>query len=119
LLNKISASGVRLSLDDFGTGFSSLGYIKKFNTVLSKIKIDRLFVNEIMHSEADLALVKSIITMVESLGIEWLAEGVETRAQLDKLESLGCEFVQGFYYAKPMCAEEVEAFIENWEVETA
>jgi len=113
-LTKIIGSGARLSLDDFGTGFSSLGYIKKFSKLLSKIKIDRLFVSELMHSEADLALVKSIITMAESLDIEWLAEGVETKEQVEKLAGLGCEFAQGFYYGLPMPASEVEAYIKDW-----
>ena len=67
-----------------------------------------------MHSEADLALVKSIITMADSLGIEWLAEGVETKEQVEKLAGLGCEFAQGFYYGLPMPASEVEAYINDW-----
>jgi len=113
-LTKIVGSGARLSLDDFGTGFSSLGYIKKFSKLLSKIKIDRLFVNQLMHSEADLALVKSIITMADSLGIEWLAEGVETKEQVEKLAGLGCQFAQGFYYGLPMRVSEVEAYIQRW-----
>ncbi|MBX2808932.1 MAG: EAL domain-containing protein [Cellvibrionaceae bacterium] len=112
-LEKMSAIGIKFSIDDFGTGYSSLGYIKKFNHVLSKIKIDRMFVKELMHDESDKALIKSIVTMADSLSIEVLAEGVETPEQEQVLEGLGCDFAQGYYYAKPLPAMEIEKILSR------
>ncbi|MBX2810018.1 MAG: EAL domain-containing protein [Cellvibrionaceae bacterium] len=107
-LEKMLALGIKFSIDDFGTGYSSLGYIKKFNHVLSKIKIDRMFVSELIHDESDRALVKSIVTMADSLSIAVLAEGVETQKQEQVLLGLGCDFAQGYYYARPLPAAEIE-----------
>lgn len=113
-IDQLLQAGLRFSIDDFGTGYSSLGYIKKFSHILSKIKMDRVFVNEIINSNSDRALVKSIVTLAESLSIEVLAEGIETRRQEEVLVNLGCDFAQGFLYAKPMPASEVKEFIQRW-----
>ena len=110
-LEKMLAFGISFSIDDFGTGYSSLGYIKKFNHVLSKIKIDRMFVSELIHDDAGQALVKSIVTMADSLSIEVLAEGVETLDQEQILIRLGCNFAQGFYYSRPQPAADIERLI--------
>jgi len=106
--------GISFSIDDFGTGYSSLGYIKKFSHILSKIKIDRLFVHEIINHSSDRALVQSIVTLAKSLNIEILAEGVESRRQEAVLVQLGCDYAQGYHYAKPLPASETPAFIEAW-----
>ncbi|TNC81450.1 MAG: hypothetical protein C9356_08960 [Oleiphilus sp.] len=113
-IDQLLQAGLRFSIDDFGTGYSSLGYIKKFSHILSKVKMDRVFVNEIINSNSDRALVKSIVTLAESLSIEVLAEGIETRKQEEVLVNLGCDYAQGFLYAKPMPAAEVEEFIKTW-----
>jgi len=113
-IDQMLQAGLRFSIDDFGTGYSSLGYIKKFAHILSKIKMDRVFVNEIIHSNSDRALVKSIVTLADSLSIEVLAEGIETRKQEEILAGLGCDYAQGFFYAKPMPASEVPEFIQQW-----
>ncbi|MFT6028703.1 MAG: diguanylate cyclase (GGDEF)-like protein [Oleiphilaceae bacterium] len=107
-------SGLKFSIDDFGTGYSSLGYIKKFSHILSKIKIDRLFVSEIMHSPSDQALVKSIITLADSLKIEVLAEGIETQDQESSLMGLGCDYAQGFFYSKAIPVSEIPDFLAQW-----
>lgn len=106
--------GVSFSIDDFGTGYSSLGYIKKFSHILSKIKIDRLFVHEIFNHRSDQALVQSIVTLAKSLNIEILAEGVESGKQEEILVQLGCDYAQGYHYAKPLPTSEAPSFIDEW-----
>lgn len=107
--------GISFSIDDFGTGYSSLGYIKKFSHILSKIKIDRLFVQELINSSSDRALVQSIVTLADSLNIEVLAEGIESRRQEEALIQLGCDYAQGFFYSKPLSVEDMPAFIDSWQ----
>lgn len=114
-IKELLKSGLKFSMDDFGTGYSSLGYIKKFSHILSKIKIDRLFVSEIMNSPSDQALVKSIITLADSLKIEVLAEGIETKEQEVSLTGLGCDYAQGFFYSRPLPIEDIPAFVNNWQ----
>jgi diguanylate cyclase (GGDEF)-like protein len=114
-IKELLKSGLKFSMDDFGTGYSSLGYIKKFSHILSKIKIDRLFVSEIMNSPSDQALVKSIITLADSLKIEVLAEGIETKEQEISLTGLGCDYAQGFFYSKPLPIEDIPEFVNNWQ----
>lgn len=113
-IEQLLKAGLKFSIDDFGTGYSSLGYIKKFSHILSKIKIDRLFVNELIKSDSDRALVKSIITLADSLSIEVLAEGIESRKQEEVLINLGCDYAQGFFYAKPLPVSEIPEFINRW-----
>ena len=113
-IKELLKSGLQFSIDDFGTGYSSLGYIKKFSHILSKIKIDRMFITDIMNSKSDQALVKSIITLADSLSIEVLAEGVETQAQEAVLIDLGCDYAQGYYYAKPIPVSEIPEFLDKW-----
>ncbi len=113
-IEQLLQTGLRFSIDDFGTGYSSLGYIKKFSHILSKIKIDRLFVNELIKSDSDRALVKSIITLADSLAIQVLAEGIESRKQEEVLINLGCDYAQGYFYSKPLPVSQIPEFIERW-----
>ncbi|KZZ60037.1 hypothetical protein A3762_03425 [Oleiphilus sp. HI0125] len=113
-LEELLKLGVSFSIDDFGTGYSSLGYIKKFSHILSKIKIDRLFVHEIINHSSDRALVQSIVTLAKSLNIEVLAEGVESRRQEDVLIQLGCDYAQGFIYEKPLGVDDIPEFLDTW-----
>ena len=95
--------GVKISIDDFGTGFSSLGYLKRLP--IDILKIDRSFVSEVTTDRADAALVKTIITLAHNLSLRVVAEGVESEDQLRFLHSLGCDEVQGYLFSKPLPAE--------------
>ncbi|MDR5799095.1 MULTISPECIES: bifunctional diguanylate cyclase/phosphodiesterase [Caballeronia] len=97
--------GVGLSLDDFGTGYSSLSYLTKFP--LNTIKIDRAFVRDLEHDEQTQNLTRAIIAMAKSLDLKLIAEGVETQEQADKLVLYGCEYLQGFYFGRPMTSGEL------------
>jgi len=98
-LEALKGLGVRLVLDDFGTGYSSFQHLKDFP--IDKIKIDRSFVANLGRSEQDRAIVASVISMASTLGIDVVAEGVETKAQADLLRELGCPMAQGYYFAPP------------------
>ncbi|MBN8474982.1 EAL domain-containing protein [Sulfuritalea sp.] len=98
-LQEIAAMGVRLVIDDFGTGYSSLAYLKRFP--VHKLKVDQGFVRELTHDPEDAAIVTAIIGLARSLALDIVAEGVETRAQLDALLGLGCEKFQGYLFARP------------------
>lgn len=111
-INNLYERGVRLSIDDFGTGYSSLSYLKKFKVY--KLKIDRSFVCDISTDPDDRAIVKAIIAMAKSLGMITIAEGVETKDQLDYLKEQGCEEAQGYYYCRPLNAEKFEEFVKKY-----
>jgi diguanylate cyclase (GGDEF)-like protein len=99
VLDRIKEMGFKLSLDDFGTGFSSLNYLK--NLPLDKVKLDKSFIDNIETDERDHLMVKSIIELSHRLGLLVVGEGVETKNQRDLLYILECDFIQGFYYGKP------------------
>jgi len=96
--------GMRFSIDDFGTGYSSLAYLKRLP--LDEIKIDRTFVRDITTDPSDANLVETIITMSNHLGLEVVAEGVETEEQLDFLREKGCRLFQGYYFSQPQLEED-------------
>nr|MDP9478110.1 EAL domain-containing protein [Actinomycetota bacterium] len=108
-LGRLKGLGVRLAIDDFGKGFSSLNYVKRFP--VDCLKIDRSFVSGICERPEDLAIAQAVITLGHSLGMEVVAEGVETAEQLDLLRGLGCDHAQGYHLARPMSAEESSAFL--------
>jgi diguanylate cyclase (GGDEF)-like protein len=105
-LQSLKALGTRLVLDDFGIGFSSLGYLKRLP--LSAIKLDRTFVENLTEDADDAAIVQAVTQMADALGINVVAEGVETEEQLREVEALGCGYAQGFYFTEPVPAGEVE-----------
>ena len=107
--NKIQAlknAGFEISLDDFGTGQSSLSYLKKFN--IDKLKIDKSFIDDIPHDEQSCSIVKAIVSLSDAMGMKIVAEGVEELNQLDFLSELGSYTYQGWYFAKAMPAKEFE-----------
>ena len=109
-LARLSALGVELLLDDFGTGTSSLARLKRFP--MTTLKIDRAFVSGVGHAECDdSAIVAAIVAMAGALGLKVVAEGVETDEQLDYLRALDCQLVQGYLFSRPLPPEEVAAFI--------
>lgn len=106
IVNKITRlrkMGIKFSVDDFGTGYSSLSYLKKLP--LNTLKIDRSFVNDIQDAENNVVLVDTIIMMTKNLGLEVIAEGVETEEELRYLSERGCDTYQGYYFSKPVPVE--------------
>ena len=110
-LSQFRAMGVKLALDDFGTGFSSLSYLKRFR--FDVLKIDRSFVSGLPEDPEDASLVKAIIAMAHGMDLKVVAEGVETEQQHDYLRSLGCDFGQGYLFAKPMPAADYENYLKT------
>ena len=105
-LKQLGAMGVNVSLDDFGTGYSSLNYLKRLP--VTELKIDRSFIQDIPASSEDMAIVQAIVTLGRNLGIDIVAEGVETREHLDFLRKLGCRYAQGYYFSKPVPYEQLQ-----------
>ena len=110
-LKALKEIGVRLSIDDFGTGFSSLAYLKRFP--LDKLKIDQSFVRDIPAQRADLEIVSAVIQLARTLHLDVLAEGVETETQLDALRALDCEFAQGYLFSRPVAAEDLYPLLQK------
>ena len=106
-LRQFRAMGLQVALDDFGTGHSVLAHLKKFD--IDYLKIDRSFVMDLAGDSGDLALCEGIIVMAHKLGLQVVAEGVETQVQLDLLKAAGCDYAQGFVYAHPMPAAQLAA----------
>ena len=111
-LNGLNKLGAKLSMDDFGTGYSSLSYLRRYP--FKVLKIDHSFVCNIISKKTDFDLVKASIAMAHSLGLKVVAEGVETKAQVNKLNKLHCDYIQGNYYSKPITARELLNYAENF-----
>jgi EAL domain-containing protein (putative c-di-GMP-specific phosphodiesterase class I) len=104
-LRAINALGVRISLDDFGIGYSSLSYLCSFR--FDKIKIDKSFVREMDNSMGGVAVVRAVAALAQALGVGVTAEGVETEEQLTRLVSLGCDGAQGYLFSRPLSASDI------------
>ena len=109
LLRDLRELGVRIAVDDFGIGYSSLAYLKRFP--LNTVKIDRTFVGDLETDENDAAIAHSIVTLAHSLGLQVVAEGAETVRQIEMLREFGCDSVQGYYFSRPVPAHEFEAML--------
>ena len=105
-LKRLHDLQIQLYLDDFGTGYSSLSYLQRFP--VSAIKIDRSFVSSVGSQGENLEIVRAIIAMSQSLGIDVIAEGVETAEQLAHLRALKCDYGQGFYFSRPVNGQAVQ-----------
>jgi EAL domain-containing protein (putative c-di-GMP-specific phosphodiesterase class I) len=108
LLGKMRSRGIYLSLDDFGTGHSSLAYLKRFP--LDCVKIDRAFIKDMPDNADDVAIARTIVAMAKSLDLTTVAEGVETVEQLEMLKRMGCDQIQGFLLGRPLAAGDFLAF---------
>lgn len=110
-LAQFKEMGISIAIDDFGTGYSSLSYLKQFP--IDTLKIDRSFVDEIDTDENDMAIVKTVMVLAEIMQLKVVAEGIETIDQLKILNDFGCQFVQGFYFSKPLKNEELLNFVRR------
>jgi diguanylate cyclase (GGDEF)-like protein len=110
-LNQLHKMGISLSIDDFGTGYSSLNYLKLFP--IDNLKIDRSFVFNITSDSTDAAIAASVILLAHSMNLKVTAEGVETNEQLEMLRRQGCDYVQGFFFSKPIAAEKFAPFFAS------
>ena len=111
MLTRIKKLGVQLSIDDFGTGFSSRSYLHRFP--LDTLKIDRSFTRAIGQNGDTMEIVRTILPMASSLRLDVIAEGVETAEQIEALRKLRCEFAQGNYFSKPVPADEAGVLLER------
>jgi diguanylate cyclase (GGDEF)-like protein len=108
-LARLRGLGVRLSIDDFGTGYSSLSYLNRFP--VDTLKVDRSFITRMSQGDENLEIVKTIVTLAGNLGMQVIAEGVETEDQLQQLRRLKCQYAQGYLFSKPMAPSDADTFI--------
>ena len=111
VLEELSKMGVLVSVDDFGTGYSSMSYLRRFP--IDKLKIDRVFISEIVNRPEDASIVRAIVSLAHSLRLKVVAEGVETPQQLEFLKAVGCDEYQGYHFSQPLPAAKFEALIRD------
>lgn len=109
VLEQLRACNVQISIDDFGTGFSSLSYLHRLP--VNNLKIDRSFISHLLDSQRNLNVTKTIITLADELGINAIAEGIESQEQLQQLKMFGCELGQSYLFKAPVTAETAQNLI--------
>ena len=109
ILLRLRSLNLRLSIDDFGTGYSSLSYLHRFP--INTLKVDRSFVSRMGETDEDAAIVRTIITLSHTLGMDVIAEGIETQMQKEQLHKLGCEYGQGYLFSKPLDKKKATQFL--------
>jgi EAL domain-containing protein (putative c-di-GMP-specific phosphodiesterase class I) len=112
MLSQLRELGIELCIDDFGTGYSSLSYLHKFP--INILKVDRSFVSRVGERGENLEIVRAIVMLARSLGMEVVAEGVETAVQLAQMRAIGCEYGQGYFFSKPLDSEAATALLRRW-----
>ncbi len=110
-LNTLASYGIRTYIDDFGTGYSSLAYLKRLPVYA--LKIDREFIKDLPEDKDNLEIVKAVILLAKTFGLKTVAEGTETKEQVEVLKGLGCDFAQGYYFSPPLPPEEFESYIRS------
>lgn len=110
-IEQLDKLGVKIAIDDFGTGYSSLSYLRQFSAHM--IKIDKSFIHDLPGSPDASAIAQAILSMGKTLGMDIIAEGVQTREQAEFLSQIGCQYGQGFYYARPMSVADVEDILRD------
>jgi EAL domain-containing protein (putative c-di-GMP-specific phosphodiesterase class I) len=111
VMSELHKLGIRMAIDDFGTGYSSMSYLKRLRA--NRLKIDQSFVHDLFANPEDEAIITAIISLADNLGLKTIAEGVETKAQIDFLRLKGCDEIQGYYFSKPLAAEDLEVFVRG------
>jgi len=114
ILQQLNKKGIHISIDDFGTGYSSLAYLKRLP--VSKLKIDRSFIEHVHHNTEDASITQAIIVLAKSLKLNIIAEGVECKEQVHYLSKLGCHFIQGYYYSKALSQKDMTQYLQNHNV---
>jgi EAL domain-containing protein (putative c-di-GMP-specific phosphodiesterase class I) len=114
-LKEVREMGVRIAIDDFGTGFSSLGQLRRYPVDL--IKVDRSFIQGVEHDTKDAAITANLASLAHALGLQAIAEGVESDEQLASVRDLGCDLAQGFLFARPMPTDEMGRLLATGEAE--
>ncbi len=115
LLSELKAMGIRISIDDFGTGYSSLSYLKKFS--VDTLKIDRSFIQDICNDADNRGITAAIISMAQQLGLKVIAEGIETKDQINTLHELKCDEAQGNLISAPLTADQLSGFLKQTKAE--
>lgn len=111
IMHKLKNCGFKIAIDDFGTGYSNLSYLKQFS--IHRLKIDQSFIRNIHLDEVNLKIVNAIVALGESMELDLIAEGVETELEMEVLKSVGCRYVQGYLFSKPMAVSDYESWVRN------
>jgi EAL domain-containing protein (putative c-di-GMP-specific phosphodiesterase class I) len=109
LLRRLKGLGVQIAVDDFGTGYSNLAYLRRFP--VDMLKVDKSFVDGMEENSENSAIVETVISLARALGLRTVAEGIETTEQVDRLQALGCELGQGYYFSEPLPAAEAGSLL--------